>query len=48
MRFVQKTEKKDGFPEIIEKTLNVYTDKEKNVKFDEQLEVGTQLAGASF
>ncbi|WP_338942920.1 glutamine--fructose-6-phosphate transaminase (isomerizing) [Fusobacterium nucleatum] len=25
-------------PEIIEKTLNVYTDKEKNVKFDEQLE----------
>jgi len=25
-------------PEIIEKTLNVYTDKEKNVNFDEQLE----------
>ena len=25
-------------PEIIEKTLNVYTDKEKNIKFDEQLE----------
>ena len=34
-------------PEIIEKTLNVYTDKEKNVKFDEQLE-GINLQGQYF